>query len=153
VELTLDVGRFWTLPGREKEIRRGGEGQASLFATGSKYRFRYSDEWTLAEWYVDHATQTYQVFINGEEIPACTLHKGAGKFEGAEIPTAFESLPFGWNNYQPAARASRCRVDDIAPEQKADRAHGWFAQKVVWASLKSTYVNATVSTDRTLSVN
>ncbi len=39
--------------------------QRPEFATGSKYRFHYSNEWTLAEWYVDHATQTYQVFING----------------------------------------------------------------------------------------
>jgi hypothetical protein len=88
------------------------------FATGSKYRFRYSDEWTLAEWYVDHATQTYQVFINGEEVPECTLHKGAGKFEGAEIPVAFDSLSFGWNNYQPATEGFTMWIDDIALSKK-----------------------------------
>ncbi len=92
--------------------------QRPEFATGSKYRFHYTDEWTLAEWYVDHATQTYQVFINGEEVPECTLHKGAGKFEGAEIPAAFESLSFGWNNYQAAAEGFTMWVDDIALSKK-----------------------------------
>ena len=83
------------------------------FATGSKYLYRYSDEWTLAEWYVDHATQTYRFFINGEEITAIALHKGAGQFTGAEIPAAFESLSFGWNNYQPAGEGFTAWIDDI----------------------------------------
>src|SRR2546427_499131 len=31
------------------------------FAKGSASKFKYSDEWTLAEWFVDHATQTYRL--------------------------------------------------------------------------------------------
>jgi hypothetical protein len=52
------------------------------FATGSKYRFRYTDEWTLAEWFVDHATQTYKFFVNGEEVTECSFSKGAGGGRG-----------------------------------------------------------------------
>jgi hypothetical protein len=88
------------------------------FATGSKYRFTYTSDWTLAEWHVDHATQTYECFINGEEVKEITLHKGAGKFEGAEIPATFESLSFGWNNYQPAEPGFVAWIDDIALSKK-----------------------------------
>lgn len=84
------------------------------FATGSKYRFHYSDEWTLAEWHIDYATQTYRFFVNGEEVPEIALHKGAGQFAGAEIPAVFESLSFGWNNYQPAGDGFVAWIDDIA---------------------------------------
>ena len=88
------------------------------FATGSKYRFRYFDDWTLAEWYVDYATQTYQLFINGEEVPDCALHKGAGNFEKAEIPAALDTMSFGWNNYQPAGEGFTMWIDDIALSKK-----------------------------------
>jgi len=92
--------------------------QRPEFATGSKYRFTYTSDWTLAEWHVDHATQTYECFINGEEVKEITLHKGAGKFEGAEIPAVFESLSFGWNNYQAAEPGFVAWIDDIALSKK-----------------------------------
>ncbi|MEA3213330.1 MAG: hypothetical protein QOE70_6387 [Chthoniobacter sp.] len=88
--------------------------QRPEFATGSKYRFRYSDEWTLAEWFIDHATQAYRFFVNGEEVTEIALHKGAGNFAGAEIPAVFDSLSFGWNNYQPAGEGFVAWIDDLA---------------------------------------
>lgn len=84
------------------------------FATGSKYLYQYSAEWTLAEWYVDFKTQTYRLFIEGKEIPDAALHKGEGNFTGAEIPEVFESLSFGWNNYQGAGTGFVSWIDDIA---------------------------------------
>ena len=84
------------------------------FGKGGSYKNKYSDEWTLAEWYVDYATQTYRLFINGEEIPDVALHKGADKFEGVEIPAVFETLTFGWNNYQKAGTGFTVWIDDIA---------------------------------------
>ncbi len=87
------------------------------FAKGSKYNYHYSDEWTLAEWYVDYATQSYRFFINSEEVKDVAFSKGAGNFAGAEIPEVFESLSFGWNNYQPAGEAGKgfvAWIDDIA---------------------------------------
>jgi hypothetical protein len=94
------------------------------FAIGSRYDFTYTDQWTLAEWHVDHATQTYQLFINGSEIPGASLSKGAGNFDKAEIPALFESLSFGWNNYQKAEPAGFVAwIDDIAlsKERVGDR--------------------------------
>ena len=88
--------------------------QRPEFGKGSKYRFRYTDEWTLAEWFVDHATQSYRLFINGEEVPEVALAKGTGQFAGAEIPAVFESLSFGWNNYQAAGAGFTAWIDDLA---------------------------------------
>jgi hypothetical protein len=84
------------------------------FGKGSAYNYRYTDEWTLAEWYVDSATQTYRLFINGVEVKDASFSKGAGKFEKAEIPEVFESLSFGWNNYQQAGKGFTAWIDDIA---------------------------------------
>lgn len=85
------------------------------FAKGSKYNYHYSDEWTLAEWYVDFTTQSYRFFINGEEVKDASFSKGAGNFAGAEIPEVFESLSFGWNNYQQAGpKGFVAWIDDIA---------------------------------------
>jgi len=89
------------------------------FGVGAKTRSQYTEEWTLAEWYVDHDTQTYQFFINGEEITDIALHKGAGQFAGAEIPAVFESLSFGWNNYQAASGDGFTMwIDDLALGKK-----------------------------------
>ena len=85
------------------------------FANGSKYDYHFSGEWTLAEWHVDFATQSYTLYINGMEIPGASMSKGAGKFDQAEIPELFESLSFGWNNYQKAEPGGFVAwIDDIA---------------------------------------
>lgn len=84
------------------------------FGHGSGYNYRYSDDWTLAEWYVNSATQTYRLFINGEEVKDASFSKGAGNFEKSEIPEVFESLSFGWNNYQKADPGFVAWIDDIA---------------------------------------
>jgi hypothetical protein len=84
------------------------------FGKGSHYNYHYTDEWTLAEWFIDSATQTYRLFINGEEITDCSFSKGAGNFEKSEIPEVFESLSFGWNNYQKADKGFVAWIDDIA---------------------------------------
>ncbi len=84
------------------------------FGKGSSYKYHWTDQWTLAEWYVDFATQTYRLFINGEEIKEVAFMKGAGNFADAEIPEVFESLSFGWNNYQQAGKGFVAWFDDIA---------------------------------------
>ena len=84
------------------------------FGKGGGYKSRFTDEWTLAEWSVDFATQTYRLFINGEEVTDVAFTKGAGKYEGSEIPEVFESLSFGWNNYQNAGKGFVAWIDDIA---------------------------------------
>ena len=84
------------------------------FAKSSESRFKYTDEWTLAEWYVDHATQTYRLFINGKEVKDVAFTKGAGNFDKSEIPEVFESMSFGWYNYQGAGKGFTAWIDDIA---------------------------------------
>jgi hypothetical protein len=68
----------------------------------------------MAEWYVDHATQTYRLFINQKEVKDVAFSKGKGMFKDAEIPDVFESLSFGWNNYQNAGAGFVAWIDDIA---------------------------------------
>lgn len=85
------------------------------FGVSAKSRSKYSDEWTLAEWSVDNATQSYHFFVNGQEVTDIAVNKGAGKFEGAELPAAYESLTFGWLNYQAAAgEGFTVWIDDLA---------------------------------------
>ncbi len=85
------------------------------FGVGAKTRSKYSDEWTLAEWSVDNATQSYHFYINGQEVTDIAVSKGAGKFEGAELPGAYDSLTFGWLNYQAAAgEGFTVWIDDLA---------------------------------------
>src|SRR5258708_2325529 len=84
------------------------------FGKGGGYKSKFTDEWTLAEWSVDHATQTYRLFINEKEVTDVAFSKGAGNYDGAEIPDVFESLSFGWNNYQNAGKGFVAWIDDIA---------------------------------------
>lgn len=84
------------------------------FAQGSPFKYPWNGDWTLVEWFVDHETQTYRLYIAGAEIPEAGFSKGAGKFEGAEIPAVFESMAFGWNNYQSAGAGFTAWIDDIA---------------------------------------
>jgi hypothetical protein len=84
------------------------------FGKGGEYKNKWTDEWTLAEWFVDSGTQTYRLFINGQEMKDVSFSKGEGKFDKSEIPEVFESLSFGWNNYQEAGKGFVAWIDDIA---------------------------------------
>lgn len=84
------------------------------FGKGSPFKYKFTGDWMLVEWYVDSATQSYRLFIDGKEIPDVKLENGAGHFEGTEIPAVFDSLAFGWNNYQSAGPGFTAWIDDIA---------------------------------------
>jgi hypothetical protein len=76
---------------------------------------KFNDEWTLLEWHADAATQTYEFFVNGKEVADIGQHKGAGNYEGIEIPAAFQTLSIGFTNYQPATGDGfTVWIDDIA---------------------------------------
>lgn len=89
-------------------------GARGEFGKGSAYDYKFSDQWTLVEWHVDHAKQTYRLYIDGKEIEGATVENGKGKFENSEIPALFESMAFGWNNYQNAGEGFTAWIDDIA---------------------------------------
>lgn len=84
------------------------------FGKGTAYEYKFSGEWTLVEWFVDHAKQTYRLFVDGKEIDGAGIKNGKDKFEQAEIPAVFASLSFGWNNYQSAGEGFTAWIDDIA---------------------------------------
>lgn len=85
------------------------------FGPKSATMHKFNDEWTLLEWHADAATQTYQFFVNGKEVTDIGQHKGAGNYEGIEIPAAFQTLSIGFTNYQPATgEGFTVWIDDIA---------------------------------------
>ena len=89
--------------------------QRKEFGVRTKTAHRFNDDWTLLEWHADSATQTYQFFLNGEEVTDIAVHKGAGHFEGSEITAQFQTLSIGWTNYQPATgEGFTVWIDDIA---------------------------------------
>ena len=91
------------------------KGGRAEFAFGAKSRTKYTDDWVLVEWYVSYETQAYRFFIDGKEIPEMAKNQGAGNFAGLEIPKVFESLSFGWTNYQAAqGEGFTAWMDDIA---------------------------------------
>lgn len=85
------------------------------FAHGSASKWKFTDQWTLAEWYVDHATQTYRLWINSVEVKDAAFMKGPKNYENSEIPAVMESITFGWWNYQKAEpKGFTAWIDDIA---------------------------------------
>ncbi len=88
--------------------------QRPEFGKGSEFTYKFSGEWTLIEWFVDYSKQSYRLFVDGKEIHEIELKNGKDKFEKTEIPAVFESLAFGWNNYQAAGDGFTAWIDDIA---------------------------------------
>jgi hypothetical protein len=84
------------------------------FATGSSYDWRFDDAWHCAEWYIDSAQQAYRFFLDGTEIDEIAIMNGAGNYEGSEIPSAWQELRVGWNNYQAAPPGFTAWIDDFA---------------------------------------
>ena len=50
----------------------------------------------------------------GSGQPGHTFMKGPGNYEKSEIPEVFESMSFGWYNYQGAGKGFVAWIDDIA---------------------------------------
>jgi hypothetical protein len=92
-------------------VQPNGRGE---FGTGSPYNWMFEAEWHCAEWHIDHATQSYAFYLDGTEITQIRIDNGAGNFNDSEIPEVFESLSFGWNNYQSAAPGFVAWLDEIA---------------------------------------
>jgi hypothetical protein len=84
------------------------------FGKGSSYDWMFDNTWHCAEWHVDHATQSYAFYLDGAEITEIRISNGAGNFENSEIPEMFQTLSFGWNNYQSASPGFTAWLDEIA---------------------------------------
>lgn len=79
------------------------DGERGEFGYGSSYDWKLDGNWHCAEWRVEYATQTYQFFIEGDEVDDIARHNGAGNFGGSELPERYDSVSVGINNYQNAA--------------------------------------------------
>jgi len=90
--------------------------QGAEFGTGGNYDYTFEDKWHCAEWHVDAADQSYQFFYDGKQV--LTFTKGAGKYEGSELPMTFSEVRLGWNNYQAAPPGFTAWLDDFALDDK-----------------------------------
>jgi hypothetical protein len=89
------------------------------FGVSAKTTHQFSDQWTLVEWHADNATQTYQFFLDGGDKAEVEVSKGAGQFEGVELPPVFQTFSVGWTNYQPATgEGFTVWIDDLAIGKK-----------------------------------
>jgi hypothetical protein len=89
------------------QVQGGGE-----FGMGSSYDYAFEDKWHCAEWHVNAADQSYTFYFEGKEV--LTFSKGAGKYDGSELPMTFAEVRLGWNNYQSAAPGFTAWLDDFA---------------------------------------
>ena len=85
------------------------------FGPKSAVMHKFNDDWMLLEWHADAANQSYQFFVDGQEVKDIGQHNGPGKFDNVELPEKFQTLSFGFTNYQPATdNGFTVWVDDIA---------------------------------------
>jgi hypothetical protein len=85
------------------------------FGPKSAIMQKFTDDWQLLEWHADAANQSYAFYVNGKEVKDIGQKKGAGNFENVELPEKFQTLSFGFTNYQPATdEGFTVYVDDIA---------------------------------------
>jgi hypothetical protein len=85
------------------------------FGPKSAVMHKFNDDWMLLEWHADAAHQRYQFFVDGKEVKDIGQNNGPGKFDNVELPEKFQTLSFGFTNYQPATdNGFTVWVDDIA---------------------------------------
>ncbi len=91
---------------------------SSEFGKGSSYDWQFEEQWHCAEWFIDGEEQAYRFYFDGEEITQISIANGAGNYGSdpnrTHIPTSWERLSIGWNNYQSAAPGFVAFIDDIA---------------------------------------
>lgn len=90
---------------------RGGRREFSRTSTVTR---KFTDAWTLLEWHVDNATQTYEFFIDGVRTDFSGT-QGPGNYTNLEIPPAFQTYSIGFTNYQTASGDGfTVWIDDLA---------------------------------------
>jgi hypothetical protein len=61
---------------------------------------------------VNGADQSYRFYYEDSEEIA--FARGAGNYEGSQLPTSYDEVRIGWNNYQSAPPGFTAWIDDIA---------------------------------------
>ncbi len=80
------------------------------------YAYNFDSSWVCTEWYVNHQTQTYRFFRNGEELFFTNGGRttGATNLPGfAAVPASLDWLGFGFRSYQQSGGIEGW-IDDVA---------------------------------------
>lgn len=88
---------------------------ACEFGTETGYDWEFDGEWHCIEYFVDSSTQAYRFFFDGTERLSFT-----GSFEDwqgieyeADLPSEYETVKVGWNNYSAAPPGFEVYIDDV----------------------------------------
>jgi hypothetical protein len=84
------------------------------FGHGSSYNWKFDDAWHCAEWYIDSKQQQYRFFLDSQEVDEVEFNNGAGKYDNSEVPSQWDEIRLGWNNYQSAPPGFTAWIDDFA---------------------------------------
>lgn len=85
------------------------------FGKGGPYGWSFDDAWHCAEWHVDSTDQSYELFYDNKRIDAVSFKNGASNYDNSDIPTTFDEVRVGWNNYQKATNPGfSAWIDDVA---------------------------------------
>jgi hypothetical protein len=82
------------------------------FAEQGPYDWTFDGQWHCVEWHVDSANQSYAFYFEGTE--KIEFMRGAGNYDGSQLPTSFDEVRVGWNNYQDAPPGFTAWIDDVA---------------------------------------
>lgn len=88
------------------------------FGHAGPYGWQFDDKWHCAEWHIDGATQSYELYSDSKKIDAASFSNGAGKYDNSDIPDSFSELRVGLYNYQSAPPGYTVWIDDIALDEE-----------------------------------
>jgi hypothetical protein len=84
----------------------------SEFGSETSYDYTFDAQWHCAEYHLDASDQRYTLYFDGKDVLHFT--RGAGNYDGSDIPNEFDELRVGWINYQSAPPGFTAFIDDIA---------------------------------------
>lgn len=86
---------------------------AAEFGKAGPYGWSFDESWHCAEWHVDSADQSYEMFYDSKRVDDVSFKNGAGNYDNSDIPSTFSQIRVGWNNYQSASPGFSAWIDDV----------------------------------------
>ncbi len=84
----------------------------SEFGRETSYDYLFDEAWHCAEYHIDASNQSFSLSFDGEEVLA--FENGAGQYDRTDIPSSFDEVRVGFNNYQSAPPGFTVWIDDVA---------------------------------------
>ncbi len=86
------------------------------FGTETSYDWEFDGEWHCVEYYVDTTSQEYRFFFDGTEHLSFTdTFRDWQDIEyEADLPSSYDRVKVGWNNYSSAPPGFEVYIDDVA---------------------------------------